>query len=475
MTQPVSQWTIQRKVNAISAASLCLSLAAIALCAFGLFEITKSLDAIVTTGDALQSHQLADMMHDALRGDVQRGLLAEDPKELAEAAKDLADHSKTFLDAMDENERRGLSGEVAEALKASKIELRAYIAAAEEMLAHTRKDSAQAKKEIPRFLQHFEALEEKNEAISKLIEGQVNAARLHVRENIQQTGVFLAGIAFLILLTGAGTAILLHRIVSDLKRKLAQVSDGVAIVADIAAEIGASSNQVLSAAAEQASSLERTSDASGTIRKSGTRNAELTRMALETVGQTTLRIENANERLQEMVSSISGIQEASKKISKIIQVIETIAFQTNLLALNAAVEAARAGETGAGFAVVADEVRALAMRCTEAAKDTASLIEESMQRSQEGSERVQRVAAVIRELTADSSKVQSLVGEVTSVTEIQFQGVTDVAQLIIGMQKINGRSEATMRNAATAADALSEESENLRLSAEELTRLAVAC
>lgn len=471
----MTNWTIQRKVNAISAGSLCLSLAAIALCTLGLFEITKSLEAIVVTGDALQSHQLSDMMHDALRGDVQRGLLAEDPKELEEAVKDLADHSKTFLDAMDANEHRPLSGAIVEALKDSKVELRVYLGAAEQMLAHTRNDSVHAKAEMPEFLRHFEDLEGKNEAVSQLIQEQVNAARLQIRQKIQQTGIFLAGIALLILLTGAGTVILLNRIVSDLKQKLAQVSDGVAIVADIAAEIGSSSNEVLSAAAEQASSLERTSDASGTIRSSSTRNAELTRMALETVGQTTLRIENANERLKEMVLSITGIQDASKKISKIIQVIETIAFQTNLLALNAAVEAARAGETGAGFAVVADEVRALALRCTEAAKDTASLIEESMQRSQEGSDRVQSVALVIRELTADSSKVQSLVGEVTNVTEIQSQGVSQVAHLVLGMQKVNGRSEATMRNAATAANALGEESENLRRSSEELTRLAIAC
>jgi methyl-accepting chemotaxis protein len=103
-------------------------------------------------------------------------------------------------------------------------------------------------------------------------------------------------------------------------------------------------------------------------------------------------VANANGSLQEMVESMKEINGSSEKISKIIRVIDEIAFQTNILALNAAVEAARAGEAGMGFAVVADEARNLTQRSAQAARDTASLIEESISKSSEGSKRLDQVA-----------------------------------------------------------------------------------
>src|SRR5205814_9930224 len=113
-----------------------------------------------------------------------------------------------------------------------------------------------------------------------------------------------------------------------------------------------------------------------------------------------------------MVQAMSDIKTQSDKISKIIKVIDEIAFQTNILALNAAVEAARAGEAGMGFAVVADEVRNLAQRCAQAAKDTAALIEESIAKSADGKVKVDQVAQSIQGITEGSSKIKTLVDEV---------------------------------------------------------------
>ncbi len=104
-----------------------------------------------------------------------------------------------------------------------------------------------------------------------------------------------------------------------------------------------------------------------------------------------------NQALEQTVAAMGEINTQSAKISKIIKVIDEIAFQTNILALNAAVEAARAGEAGMGFAVVADEVRNLAQRCAQAAKDTASLIEESIAKSNDGKTKVDQVATAIRD------------------------------------------------------------------------------
>src|ERR1700742_4175435 len=113
-----------------------------------------------------------------------------------------------------------------------------------------------------------------------------------------------------------------------------------------------------------------------------------------------------------MLESMKDISTSSEKISKIIKVIDEIAFQTNILALNAAVEAARAGEAGMGFAVVAEEVRNLAQRSAQAARDTASLIEESILKSTEGSRKLEEVASSIVGITESAGKVKTLVHEV---------------------------------------------------------------
>src|SRR5207342_1997764 len=123
-------------------------------------------------------------------------------------------------------------------------------------------------------------------------------------------------------------------------------------------------------------------------------------------------IEEANQHLAAMMESMKEINGSSERISKIIRVIDEIAFQTNILALNAAVEAARAGEAGMGFAVVADEVRNLAQRSAQAAKDTATLIEESIANSNDGNSKLEQVANAITGITEKTVRVKTLVDEV---------------------------------------------------------------
>ena len=160
--------------------------------------------------------------------------------------------------------------------------------------------------------------------------------------------------------------------------------------------------------------------------------------------------------------SMNEINASSDKISKIIKVIDEIAFQTNILALNAAVEAARAGEAGMGFAVVADEVRNLAQRSAQAAKDTAGLIEESIAKSKDGKTKLGQVAAAVRSVTESASKVKTLVDEVKLGSEEQARGIEQVSKAITQMEHVTQTTAANAEETASASEELSAQSETLR-------------
>jgi methyl-accepting chemotaxis protein len=166
--------------------------------------------------------------------------------------------------------------------------------------------------------------------------------------------------------------------------------------------------------------------------------------------------------LEEMEASMRETHTQSDKISRIIKVIDEIAFQTNILALNAAVEAARAGEAGMGFAVVADEVRNLAQRCARAAKDTASLIEESISRSHDAKAKVDQVAAAIRAMTGESAKVKTLVDEVNSGSQEQACGIQQIGKAMAEMEQITQANAANAEKSAATAQELTAQSVTLK-------------
>lgn len=172
-------------------------------------------------------------------------------------------------------------------------------------------------------------------------------------------------------------------------------------------------------------------------------------------------VAEANATLDGMMTSMREIDVSSGKISKIIKVIDEIAFQTNILALNAAVEAARAGEAGMGFAVVADEVRSLAQRSAQAAKDTASLIEDSILRSGEGSRMLSGVAASIRAITGGAGKVKTLVDEAEASSKEQAQGTDQISKAIAQIDQVTQRTAANAEEAAAASEELNAQSQAL--------------
>ncbi len=201
-------------------------------------------------------------------------------------------------------------------------------------------------------------------------------------------------------------------------------------------------------------------------------NLDNSHRAASVMGSVDERVAQGNQALDHMVTSMKEITASSGKISRIIQVIDEIAFQTNILALNAAVEAARAGEAGAGFAVVADEVRNLAHRSAQAAKDTAGLIEESIERSNAGGTRMTEVAAVIRAITESSATVRTAVEEVRAGSDDQAKGIERVARAIVQMQQVTQNAAASAEESASASEEIAAQAQGLNEMMDELSELA---
>jgi len=165
--------------------------------------------------------------------------------------------------------------------------------------------------------------------------------------------------------------------------------------------------------------------------------------------------------VSEVVDTMKGINEASKKIADIIGVIDSIAFQTNILALNAAVEAARAGEQGRGFAVVASEVRNLAQRSAEAAKEIKTLISTSVDRVEQGSQLVDEAGVTMSEIVAAITRVTGIMREISSATSEQSAGVSQVGEAVVQMDQVTQQNAALVEQSTAAAESLKTQAQHL--------------
>jgi methyl-accepting chemotaxis protein len=223
--------------------------------------------------------------------------------------------------------------------------------------------------------------------------------------------------------------------------------------------VSTSAQSLSQGATTQAASLEETSASMEEMASMTRQNAENSQKAAALMTDVDAQVRASNETLAEMVTSMGAIQESSQQVGRIIKTIDEIAFQTNILALNAAVEAARAGEAGMGFAVVADEVRSLAQRSAQAARDTATLIEASIVKTQDGSARVEQVAHAINTITKSVGQVKGLVEEVSLASRQQSQGIDQVAQAVAQMEKVTQTTAATSEESAAASEELSAQAE----------------
>ncbi|MFM7260165.1 MAG: methyl-accepting chemotaxis protein, partial [bacterium] len=238
----------------------------------------------------------------------------------------------------------------------------------------------------------------------------------------------------------------ISRTIGEIRTQALELSSG-------AAKIDGTSRSLASDASEQAATLQQVTASIEELAAMVSKTATNSSGAATIAGKARTDADSGAARMKELVAAMDGIRTSSEKIASIIRVIDEIAFQTNLLALNAAVEAARAGEAGRGFAVVAQEVRSLAMRSAEAARDTATLIEESGERAEKGVQLVGDVEGVFGRIVGGSREVAELLTEISRASNDQSQAIRHVSS---SMQEIDqttqGNAAASEELAATAGE-----------------------
>ena len=246
-----------------------------------------------------------------------------------------------------------------------------------------------------------------------------------------------------------------------LSRVVRTVRDNADAVATASSEI-ADGNQDLSHRTEQqASHLQSTASTMDELSLTVRQNAD-NAQAANSLAQTAAEVaQRGGGAVGQVVDTMRGISEASRRIADIIGVIDGIAFQTNILALNAAVEAARAGESGRGFAVVAGEVRLLAQRSAEAAREIKSLIAASVERVEAGTRQVDTAGQTMDEVVAAIERVSAIVGDISSASAEQAQGIQLVGQSVSQMDQSTQQNAALVEQSAAAAENLRQQARGL--------------
>jgi methyl-accepting chemotaxis protein-2 (aspartate sensor receptor) len=253
----------------------------------------------------------------------------------------------------------------------------------------------------------------------------------------------------------------MNRIGSGLSDVVHAVRMGSDSVATASAEIAEGNHDLSARTEQQASALEQTASSMEELSSTVKQNADNARQANQLAMSASAVARQGGDVVGEVVQTMKGINESSRRISDIISVIDGIAFQTNILALNAAVEAARAGEQGRGFAVVASEVRSLAGRSAEAAKEIKSLISTSVDRVEQGTRLVDQAGVTMAEVVNSIKRVTDIMGEISAASHEQATGVAQVGEAISQMDQATQQNAALVEQMAAAASSLKSQAMDL--------------
>ena len=275
----------------------------------------------------------------------------------------------------------------------------------------------------------------------------------------------------IVIIAGLIIFFIARSVANPINRVIATLRDMANNVNSEAAHVSTASMSMADRASEQASSLEETSSSLEEMSAMTKQNADNSVQADNLMKEANQTLNKGNESMNNLTLSMNDISKTGEETQKIIKTIDEIAFQTNLLALNAAVEAARAGEAGAGFAVVADEVRNLAMRAADAARNTATLIEGSVKKINDGSKLVTITNSDFSRVAASSTKVGHLIAEISAASREQAEGIEQINQAVAKIDLANQSNVANAEESAAASAEMNTLAKKMRLVINDLVRI----
>jgi methyl-accepting chemotaxis protein len=466
---------VNHKVS-ILAVTACLLLSALTGAVFFKFnELRDRNEAVLTTLRGLSNHQLADMMHDALRGDVLNALFQArkgDAAGLEETFRESQEHRETFALALAQTRSLPLGAAISEALLKVNEPLEAYFETAQSLVRQAAQDAAAAEARMPEFHAAFSVLEVSMGEISTVFDQEAVRIDAEAATAVQRFLKVLIGAAAGALLLLIIVAVLVAR---SIPRPFAQVIRGLSDVSESnlsgARHVADASRAIAEGASSQAASLEELSATLEELSSMTKRNADSAAAGQSCANAARTAAEANESEMRRMQETMQALQRSSQETTKIVKTIDEIAFQTNILALNAAVEAARAGEAGAGFAVVAEEVRSLARRSAVAAKETAEKLEVAARQSADGAEFTNRIALGLAQIVERVREVDGRISEVASSSQEQSTGISQIASTITQMDKITQANAANAEETASSSEQLTAQAEDLRTATESLARL----
>lgn len=254
----------------------------------------------------------------------------------------------------------------------------------------------------------------------------------------------------------------LKKLVEDNNMVLSNIKESSIQLTAGASQVASASQALAQGSTEQASAIEQITASMEDIAKKTNDNASQATMADKLICDVKVGAESGNKQMNQMIDAMEDINKSSHSISKVIKVIDDIAFQTNILALNATVEAARAGVHGKGFAVVAEEVKNLAEKSATAANETAELIQTSIEKVESGAKLAEKTAEALTLIVEAVEKAVALIDDIAMSSNEQAIGISQIKQAIMQVSEVVQNNSATSEECASASEELSNQSQSLR-------------
>jgi len=296
-----------------------------------------------------------------------------------------------------------------------------------------------------------------------------NALFTQMNNQIRQSNILLLTGSLLAIGLGIGMAFFITRLITrPVNQVIEGLTEGSGQVNAAADEVAKTSQNLAQGATQQASAIQQTTASLSRLSAMTSKNVENTDSTRLIIGQAKEIIKKADEELDLLIAAVAGINDTSIGISKIIKAIEDISFQTNLLALNAAVEAARAGEAGAGFSVVAQEVRNLAVRAAEAAKNTSTMIEESIRAVKRGASLTNSTKDAFITHRDLFLRIAGLIDDIEAASKEQAEGISQINKALADIEDVVQRNAASTQEVAASSQQLSGQAATMK---DHITRL----